>query len=122
MGTIIMELHSSWTWIAIKLQWVAPYMQWVATHATCLLALMTYKYNELQVSSTTQKLSYKANCKTHFFLIVNTKVLNQKLQPNYKQFCVITLIVTTQNLAILQFCCCTYCINKKKNKKGKLIY
>ncbi len=41
-----------------------------ATHATCLLAFTTYKYNELQTSSATQKLSCKANCKTPFFLIV----------------------------------------------------
>ncbi len=40
------------------------------THATCSLAFTTYKYNELQVSSTTQKLSCKANCKTPFFFIV----------------------------------------------------
>ncbi len=36
-------------------------------HATCLLALMTHKYSELQMSSTTQKLSCKASCKTPFF-------------------------------------------------------
>jgi hypothetical protein len=41
-----------------------------ATHATCLLALTTYKYNELQMSTTTQQLSYKASYKTPFFLIV----------------------------------------------------
>ncbi len=35
-----------------------------ATHATCPLTLTTYKYSELQVSFTTQKLSWKANCKT----------------------------------------------------------
>ncbi len=40
------------------------------THATCPLALTTYKYNELQVSSATQKLSYKASCKTLIFLIM----------------------------------------------------
>jgi hypothetical protein len=38
-----------------------------STYATCPLALTTYKYNELQVSPTTQKLSYKASCKTIFF-------------------------------------------------------
>jgi hypothetical protein len=38
-----------------------------AIHVICPLALTTYKYNELQVSSTTQKLSCKANCKTPFF-------------------------------------------------------
>jgi len=38
------------------------------THVTCPLALIAYKYNELQMSYATQKLSYKANCKTPFFL------------------------------------------------------
>jgi hypothetical protein len=41
-----------------------------ATHAICLLALTTYKYSELEMSFTTQKLSYKASCKTPFFFIV----------------------------------------------------
>jgi hypothetical protein len=41
-----------------------------ATHVTCLLALMAYKYNELQVSSTTQKMNCKAGCKTPFFSIM----------------------------------------------------
>jgi hypothetical protein len=39
----------------------------VAIHATYSLALTTYKYNELQMSSATQKLSCKANYKTPFF-------------------------------------------------------
>jgi hypothetical protein len=39
-------------------------------HATCSLTFMAYKYYELQVSSTTQKLSCKAGCKTPFLLIV----------------------------------------------------
>jgi hypothetical protein len=42
-----------------------------AIHATCSLALMTYKYNELQMSFTIQKLSYKVSCKTPFFLITS---------------------------------------------------
>ncbi len=42
-----------------------------ATHATCPLALTMYQYNELQVSSTTQKLSCKASCNTPFFFIMN---------------------------------------------------
>jgi hypothetical protein len=42
----------------------------IATHATCPLALMAYKYNELQLSFTIQKLSCKVSCKTPFFLIV----------------------------------------------------
>jgi hypothetical protein len=37
------------------------------THAICLLALMMYKYNELQMSDATQKLSYKVSYKTPFF-------------------------------------------------------
>jgi hypothetical protein len=37
------------------------------THATYLLALIAYKYNELQMFFATQKLSCKANCKTPFF-------------------------------------------------------
>jgi len=39
----------------------------LATHAICMLAFMKYKYNELQVSCATQKLSYKASYKTFFF-------------------------------------------------------
>jgi len=35
-----------------------------------------YKYNELQMSSITQKLSCKTNYKTPFFLIVNVLVEN----------------------------------------------
>jgi hypothetical protein len=38
-----------------------------ATHATYPLTFMAYKYNELQVSSITQKLNCKASCKTLFF-------------------------------------------------------
>jgi len=41
-----------------------------AIHATCLLTLITYKYNELQVIIATQKLSYKANHKRPFFFIM----------------------------------------------------
>jgi hypothetical protein len=37
-----------------------------ATHATCLLALTTYKDSELQVFGAIQKLSCKANYKTSF--------------------------------------------------------
>jgi hypothetical protein len=40
-------------------------------HATCALTLAAYKYNELQVSYAIQKLNYKANCRTPFFLIMN---------------------------------------------------
>jgi hypothetical protein len=42
-----------------------------ATHVTCLLELTVYKYSELKVFVATQKLSYKANCKTPFFFIVH---------------------------------------------------
>jgi len=47
-----------------------------AIHATCLLALTTYKYNELQVFSTTQKLSCKANYKTPFFSYCSLRAYN----------------------------------------------
>jgi hypothetical protein len=40
------------------------------THATCPLALIAYNYNELQMSSATQKLNCKVCCKTPIFLIV----------------------------------------------------
>jgi len=45
------------------------------THATCMLALMAYKYNELQVFFATQKLSYKASCKTLFFFIMKKNLI-----------------------------------------------
>ncbi len=38
-----------------------------ATHATCVLTLTTYKYNELQMANATPKLSCKINCETPFF-------------------------------------------------------
>jgi hypothetical protein len=38
--------------------------------ATCKLTLMTYEYNELQMSSIIQKLNCKASYKTTIFLIV----------------------------------------------------
>jgi hypothetical protein len=38
-------------------------------HATCSLALTTYKYSEYQMSSAIEKFNCKANCIT-FFLIV----------------------------------------------------
>jgi len=37
------------------------------SHKTCPLGFVTYKYSELQVFSTTQRLNCKANCKTPFF-------------------------------------------------------
>ncbi len=40
-------------------------------HAICPLTLIMYKYNELQLSFTTTKLSCKASCKTPFFFIVD---------------------------------------------------
>jgi hypothetical protein len=36
-------------------------------YVSCPLAFTMYKYSELQMSLITQKLSYKANCKTHLF-------------------------------------------------------
>jgi hypothetical protein len=54
MGVLIMELHNSWKLIIlIDYNWVV--MSWIiyivscnsATHATCLLALIANKYNEL---------------------------------------------------------------------------
>jgi hypothetical protein len=44
------------------------------THAICPLTFMAYKYNDLQVSSVTQKLSCKASCKPPLFLMVIIKV------------------------------------------------
>ncbi len=40
------------------------------THVIGPLTLIAYKYSELQMSFVTQKLNYKANCKTPLFLIV----------------------------------------------------
>jgi hypothetical protein len=53
-----------------------------ATHEICLLALMTYKYNELQRSNATQKLSCKASCKTTFF---HNDFINKKDHPNHNR-------------------------------------
>jgi hypothetical protein len=44
-----------------------------ATHATYSLAFTLYKYSELQVSFVIKKLSCKANCKTPFFIMEETK-------------------------------------------------
>jgi hypothetical protein len=66
MGAIIMELHSKWV-VLIELQLSCN----CVTHVICPLALMAYKYNELQMSFATQKLSCKANWKTPFFFIMN---------------------------------------------------
>jgi hypothetical protein len=41
-----------------------------AIHVLCPLTLTTYKYNELQMSDATKKLSYKAHCKTPIFIIL----------------------------------------------------
>jgi hypothetical protein len=51
-------------------------------HATCPLPLTTYKYSELQVSFTIQKLSCKASCKTPFFYSVILLQLNFKKYYN----------------------------------------
>jgi hypothetical protein len=56
--------------VAIELQWIAPHIWWIATiaaYATCIITLTLYKYSELQMIIATQKLNYKANCKTSFF-------------------------------------------------------
>jgi hypothetical protein len=73
-GVVIMELNNSWKWVVlIELQWVAMNCTIYtiscnfATHATCPLKFMVYKYNELQVSIVTQKLSCKVSCKTPLF-------------------------------------------------------
>jgi hypothetical protein len=64
-------------------------------HAICLLALMTFKYCELQMSFVIKKLNCKANCKTPFFYnddvvelgiwmflwVVNWKVYSPLLYP-----------------------------------------
>jgi hypothetical protein len=76
MGAIIMELHNSWKWIVLIQLQLSCIVYMVncnsTTHAICLLALSTYKYSELQMSSATQKLSCKANCKKSLFFIKET--------------------------------------------------
>jgi hypothetical protein len=42
-----------------------------AIHATCLLAFMAYKYNELQMFGATQNRVARPIAKHPFFLIVN---------------------------------------------------
>jgi hypothetical protein len=67
-NSIIRELHNSLKWVILmELQLVASYIRWIATHATCPLTFTSYKYSELQVSFTIQKLSCKASYKTPFF-------------------------------------------------------
>jgi hypothetical protein len=56
--------------VTIELQQVALYLWWVVTQATSSLALTMYKYNGMQMSYATQKLNYRASCKTPFFFIV----------------------------------------------------
>jgi hypothetical protein len=53
--------------VTIELQWIALYLRWVVIQAICLWTLTMYKYNEMQMSYATQKLNYKASCKTPFF-------------------------------------------------------
>jgi hypothetical protein len=38
-----------------------------ATHATCPLELMTYKYNELQVSIATHKIEFQGHLQNTYF-------------------------------------------------------
>jgi hypothetical protein len=78
--------------VAIELQWVASYIWWITTHATCSLAFMAYKYNELQVTFATQKLSYKANCKTPFFFIESSWNVNWNLWHNSSVMCKLYVI------------------------------
>jgi hypothetical protein len=73
-----MELHSSLKWFfLLSCSWITMsctvYTMSCSptTHATCPLAFIAYKYSELQMSFTIQKLSFKASCKTFFLLIVN---------------------------------------------------
>jgi hypothetical protein len=74
MGIIIVELHDSWKWVVLIQLQLNGIVYMVncnfATHATCMLALMTYKYNELQVYFKIQKVSCKASCKIPLFFIV----------------------------------------------------
>jgi len=71
MDVVIMELNSSWKWvilIELQLSCIVYIVSCkFAIYATYPLELTTYKYNELQMSFATQKLNYKANCKTPFF-------------------------------------------------------
>jgi hypothetical protein len=52
------------------------------THSICPLTFMAYKYNELQMSSTIQKLSCKASYKTPFSHSVFITII---LKLNFKQ-------------------------------------
>ncbi len=58
-----------------------------AIHATFPMALMMYKYSELQMFGPIQKLSHKANCKTTICLIVSSfkiqKIMCSCFQKNY---------------------------------------
>ncbi len=68
------------------------------THATCLLALTLYKYNELQRSGATQKLNCKASCKTPFFFIV--VALTDKMQ---QKKCTHLTLIHTYNYQRFEF-------------------
>jgi hypothetical protein len=57
-----------------------------AIHAIYPMALMMYKYSELQMSSATENLSHTTNCKTTFLLIVNSLKV--------KKLCVIFFKIT----------------------------
>jgi hypothetical protein len=48
-------------------------------HVTCSLALTTYKYSEVQMFDAMQKLNYKVNYKTPFFLIMHCWVWTIKV-------------------------------------------
>jgi len=53
-----------------------------AFHTICMLALMAYKNNELQMSSTTQKFNCKASCETPFFHIMREERGMLKHKPH----------------------------------------
>ncbi len=68
MGVVIMELNNSWKLVVLtklQLSCIVYTMNCnFEIDEICSLTLMAYKYNELQVSSSTQKLICKASCKT----------------------------------------------------------
>ncbi len=74
-----------------------------AIHATCLLALTTYKYSELQMSFATQKLNGVIN-KMHFLVYGQCEkvfehvqnVIIEKINDNYCHVC-------SQNLSLHPF-------------------
>jgi hypothetical protein len=72
-----------------------------AIHAPCSLALMAYRYNELQVSFVTQTLSCNANCKTPFFSM---------------------FINFHESLTLKRCLCVTLLCEKKREEHGRKLY